>query len=111
MNNLGDLLRAKGLEPSGKDVPQAPAPNPPEKANSPFAPKVVVRATRKGRGGKTVTEVQGIRGDLEAMAKKFKKTLGVGARVEEELIVVQGDQCDRMVKWLEKNGAKKVVRG
>jgi translation initiation factor 1 len=70
-----------------------------------------VRATRKGRGGKTVTEVQGVTDARDQVAKKLKKTLGVGARVEEELIVVQGDQRDRLVKWLEAQGVRKVVRG
>jgi translation initiation factor 1 len=110
--NLGDLLRAKGLSASAtaNDEPETtPADAPSTK--SPYGPKVVVRATRKGRGGKTVTEVQGVVHDRESIAKKLKKTLGVGARVEDELIVVQGDQCERIASWLGKQGVKKVVRG
>ena len=110
MNNLGDLLRAKGLEATAKsDAPAEKAV--PAEQEPRFGPKVVVRATRKGRGGKTVTEVQGVVAEREKVAKKLKKTLGVGARVEGELIVVQGDQCERVAAWLTKNGVKKVVRG
>lgn len=106
--NLGDLLRAKGFDSSGDEAPE---PEPTAAPGARFAPKVVVRATRKGRGGKTVTTVQGLTGDLKAEAKALKKTLGTGARVEDDLVVVQGDQCDRVVAWLEREGAKKVVRG
>lgn len=106
--NLGDLLRAKGFAATpGK--PDAPAPTTPTAAEPAFAAKVVVRRSKKGRGGKTVTEVQGITAGAEAVAKGWKKMLGVGARVEDDLVVVQGDQRDRIAKWLEGQGVKKVV--
>ena len=103
--NLGDLLKARGFEASGN----GPEPEPVDEGAL-FAPKVVVRVTRKGRGGKTVTVIQGVLRDHASTAKTLKKTLGTGARVEGEEIVVQGDQRDRVADWLEAQGVKKVVR-
>ena len=77
-----------------------------------FCPKVVVRRERKGHGGKTATVVEGVlASQRETLAGEMKKAFGCGARVEEESIVLQGDIADRACTWLEKRGAKKVVRG
>ena len=107
--NLGDLLRAQGFEASG--APEPAVEEEPIDPGALFAPKVVVRISRKGRGGKTVTEVQGVLRDHKKLAKKLKKSLGTGARVEDDQLVVQGDQRDRVVAWLEREGAKRIVRG
>ena len=108
MTNLGDLLRGAGFEDKGT----APEPATPEaKQQAVFGPKIVVRKSRKGRGGKTVTEVQGVLSDRAGQAKALKKSLGVGAHVDGELLIVQGDQVDRVCRWLETQGVKKVVRG
>ncbi|MCA9570843.1 MAG: translation initiation factor [Myxococcales bacterium] len=110
MGSFGDLLRAKGFEHSGApDTP--PEPEPPPEPGARFAHRVVVRVSRKGRGGKTVTEIQGVLLERDETAKALKKALGVGAREEDELVVVQGDQRERVAAWLEQQGAKKVVRG
>jgi translation initiation factor 1 len=75
--------------------------------------KAVVRQERKGRGGKTVTVVDGaaITGvdDLAALAKRARKALGTGARVEGGKLVLQGDQRTSAAAWLEKQGAKVVI--
>ena len=56
-----------------------------------------VRKERKGRGGKTVTLVEGAAPkDREALAAQIKKALGTGARVEGEAVVVQGDLVERV---------------
>jgi len=110
MPSLADLLKAKGFEASPEaDKTEAPAEAP--KAVEPaFAAKVVVRYTKKGRGGKAVTLVTGITAGAEALLARLKKELGVGARVEADALVVQGDQVERVARWLESRGAKKVVR-
>jgi len=99
-------------------VPAAPAQVPgaatATAAANPFAGKLVVRRSRKGRGGKTVTVLQGVElaGEaLQAFARTLRKALGCGATVESSDIVLQGDLVDRVVAHLERNGARRVVRG
>lgn len=98
-------------------LPPGPAPahvdekTPPSDA---LSGRLVVRHERKGRGGKTVTLVQGValRGAaLAEFSREMKKALGCGASLEETDIVLQGDQVDRVVSYLEKMGAARVVRG
>ena len=74
----------------------------------------VVRRERKQRGGKTVTVVARLGlgdGELKALAREMAKALGCGARVEGEDVVIQGDQVERAAAWLERRGARRVVRG
>lgn len=76
-------------------------------------PKVVLRRERKGRGGKTVTLIEGAEGfdelALDELARQVRKGLGCGASVEEGKIVVQGDQRERLESWLQGKGVKKIV--
>ena len=92
-------------------------PRPPASTESPseqaarFAPKVVVRRERKGRGGKTVTRIAGIAAEhREELAGRMKSALGCGAVVEGEDVVLLGALVDRAADWLEGQGAKRVVR-
>jgi len=113
--NLGDLLAAAGLEASdggdgqGDDESSGRSDGA-EPAAPAYADKVVVRRTRKGRGGRTVTLVQGVTAGHEALSQTLKKQLGAGARVEGDEVVVQGDQVERLARWLESQGIRKVVR-
>ena len=79
-------------------LPAGPAPAAKKEKPAPklFAEKVVVRFTRKGHGGKTVTTVAGVLPHAqEALCTEMKKALGCGARVEDGAIVLQGDLVDR----------------
>ena len=81
-------------------------------APDPFDAKVVVGRSRKGRGGKTVTIVTGVRAHArEAMCRDLKKALGCGATIEDEAIIVLGDVSDRVRPWLETRGARRIVVG
>lgn len=97
--SLGSLLGAQGFSAS----PEAPAP-----AQAPPRPgRVVLRVERKGRGGKTVTTLtrHGLTGaTCEDLARRLRKALGCGSTVEEEVIVVQGDQREPAARWLEAEG-------
>jgi translation initiation factor 1 len=82
-------------------------------APSPLDGKIVVRHERKGRGGRTVTVVQGValQGDaLAEFARGMKKALGCGATIEDADVVLQGELVERVASWLEKQGARRVVR-
>lgn len=76
--------------------------------------KLVLRRERQGRGGKTVTVVEGLTlpaAALEDLARLLRRSFGVGCAVEEGRLVLQGDQTQRLIGWLEGHGARKVVRG
>ncbi len=71
------------------------------------AQKLLVRKEKKGRGGKTVTVVEGYQGNpqtLEALCKKVKQQCSVGGSVEHKTFIIQGDKCDQVVKILIKEG-------
>jgi translation initiation factor 1 len=107
---LGALLQAQGLEGSSEPA-TAPAPAPVSAARK--AGRVVLRREKKGRGGKTVTTLthHGLdEAAAGALAKRLRKALGCGAGVEDDAIVIQGDQRDRAAELLEGEGWR-VVRG
>jgi translation initiation factor 1 len=62
----------------------------------------VVRVFREkgGRGGKTVTVVRGLSGDLHALAKDLKRHCATGGAVKDGAIEIQGDHRDRVVARL-----------
>jgi len=78
------------------------------------AQKLFVRKEKKGRGGKTVTVVEGYQGNpmvLEKLCKKVKQQCGVGGSVQNKTFIIQGDNADQVVKILIKEGynAKKIT--
>jgi len=76
--------------------------------------RAVVRMERKGRGGKEVTVVEqlGLKGaDIESFLKELKNALGCGGAVEQDTLVLQGDQRKRLPAILEARGVRKVIVG
>lgn len=68
---------------------------------------MIVRLDTKNRGGKTVTLVEGFTGtisDREQLGKKLKTFCGTGGSVKDGEIIVQGDNRDKILQWLQKNG-------
>jgi translation initiation factor 1 len=69
--------------------------------------KIELRLDTKQRAGKAVTLVEGFIGsgrDLESLAKTLKTYCGTGGSVKEKVIVIQGDQREKLLGWLQKNG-------
>ena len=66
-----------------------------------------VRRDAKQRAGKIVTLVQGFEGkafDLEELGRKLKSFCGTGGTVKENLVIIQGDNQDKIAGWLQKQG-------
>ena len=96
----------EGFEPA---PPRAVEAAPPRVA----APaRAVVRIERKGRGGKEATVVEKLGLPPRALAvwlDEAKRALGCGGAVEEGALVLQGDQRERMARWLERHGVAKIT--
>ena len=71
--------------------------------------KLKVRLETKHRAGKAVTLIEGFVGkeqDLEELGKKLKSYCGTGGSAKNGEIIVQGDQREKVLQWLQKNGYK-----
>lgn len=69
--------------------------------------KVTVRLERKGRGGKSVTIIDGLQmrqKEREALLKQLKTKLGTGGTVKDASLEIQGDHRDALMAELGKMG-------
>ena len=74
---------------------------------APKQQKLKVRLDTKHRAGKAVTLVEGFIGkeeDMEALGKSLKAFCGTGGSAKDGEIIVQGDQREKVMQWLIKNG-------
>ncbi len=103
-------LRDK-LPEGPKNEPQPQPVVAPVKPTKELAEKLVVSRSTKGRGGKTVTTIAGVRDARarEALAQELRRGLGCGATVDGELVVVQGDQTIRLRALLEERTRKLII--
>jgi translation initiation factor 1 len=75
--------------------------------------KLKIRLDTKQRAGKAVTLVEGFTGqeqDLEDVGKRIKTFCGTGGSAKDGEIIVQGDQRDKVLQWLLKNGYTKAKK-
>src|SRR5262245_3509765 len=112
---------------SSAGLPSAPAggapPGGPSAAGTPrstSAPaknrgRVDIRRETGGRGGKTVTVVDGFIGiglpEKEALAKKMRAACGCGGTVKDGAIEIQGDQREKIAAILSEAGFRPVFAG
>ncbi|HOG52095.1 MAG TPA: translation initiation factor, partial [Lentisphaeria bacterium] len=77
----------------------------PNAASAPKSPILTLAVERKGRGGKTVTIVRGLKGldtaTLMTIGAEIKTALGIGARFADAVLELQGDQRQRAAAWFE----------
>jgi translation initiation factor 1 len=72
----------------------------------------ILRLEKKGRAGKAVTVVAGLprnRGFLRGFAGELKRACGTGGTATSDSVEIQGDQRERLRKWLAARGH--VVKG
>ncbi|MEO8712993.1 MAG: translation initiation factor [Parafilimonas sp.] len=75
--------------------------------------KLKIRLETKHRAGKAVSIVGGFAGtidDLEDLGKKLKNFCGTGGSVKDGEIIIQGDQREKILQWLLKNGYKQAKK-
>lgn len=73
----------------------------------PARPVAVLRFETKGRGGKSVTVVDGLpknAGFVGRLAKELKSALGAGGTAKESCVEIQGDHRERLRALLRQRG-------
>lgn len=105
------LARLRDQLPAGASTPPPPSSEPARASHSTPA-RAVVRIDRKGRRGKEATVVDKLDLTPDALLDwldDLKRSLGCGGSLEGEAIVLQGDQRDRVRRWLEARGVRRVT--
>jgi translation initiation factor 1 len=85
----------------------------PEESLPPRQQKLKVRLDTRQRAGKAVTLVEGYIGpasELEVLGRQLKAFCGTGGSVKDGLIIIQGDQRDKITSWLQKNSYAQTKR-
>ena len=75
--------------------------------------KLKVSVDKKHRAGKVVTLIMGFAGnekDIEQLSKELKSFCGTGGAVKDGVIIIQGDNREKIFQRLLKNGYKQVLK-
>jgi translation initiation factor 1 len=121
LSNAGLPANARNRMPdTGKPTADAssagsPIRNQSEGRNQKNRGRVDIRRETGGRGGKTVTVVDGFVGiglpEKEQLAKKMRAACGCGGTVKEGSIEIQGDQRETVARILSEAGFRPVFAG
>jgi len=84
-----------------------------DKKKKTYDDPVRVLIEKKGRGGKTVSIVQGLQVNpdhLEKISKELKSQCGTGGSAKKGEIIIQGDHRDKIIKILKSKGYNNVKK-
>jgi translation initiation factor 1 len=108
-------LSAAGLPASPKIVAARSNPGWATPATTKNRGRVDIRRETGGRGGKTVTVIDGFVGiglpEKEQLAKKIRGACGCGGTVKDGAIEIQGDQRETIARILSEAGFRPVFAG
>jgi translation initiation factor 1 len=111
-HNPFGALEGSGLRQASPKPPEKPAAAPTRERNR---GRVDITREKGGRGGKTVTVVDGFTGiglpEKESLAAKMRAACGCGGTVKEGRIEIQGDQRDAVARILSEAGFRPVFAG
>ena len=118
-HNPFGALSGAGLPMGGQAVPGSVSPQKPGSATPATGNKnrgrVDIRRETGGRGGKTVTVVEGFVGiglpEKEQLTKKMRAACGCGGTVKDGAIEIQGDQRETVARILSAAGFRPVLAG
>ena len=99
---------------SSASSPDALEPAQPKESPSPKAQNLRIQATRKGKGGKTVTVITGFQENEEALTtllKQLKNHCATGGTIREGELELQGDHRPKILQFLQKLGYSAKVSG
>ncbi len=72
-----------------------------------------VHLEKKGRGGKAVSIIRGLKmtnTNMKQLEKSLKSHCGVGGSQKNNEIIIQGDQRDKIIAYLTKLGARDIKK-
>lgn len=80
-----------------------------------FVSKSIIRVhlEKKGRGGKPVSIVKGLKMTdtmMKEIERKLKSLCGVGGTQKNQEIIIQGDQRDKIINYLKTLGATDIKK-
>lgn len=81
---------------------------------NPVKQGVRIRRESKGRGGKTVTVIDGLaldQANLKALLKRLKARLGTGGAIKDANLEIQGEHRETVLQLLEKEGINAKISG
>ena len=94
-----------------ENAPNEPEPKEEETTDVDYKSVVRIYKERKQRGGKSVSIIKGIDADsvfMKDLTKFLKVKLGVGGHLEDNNIIIQGTNRDKIMELLTKNGFKNI---
>jgi len=85
-----------------------------EQETVPASQQLLYLSLERLKGGKVATIVENFKGpesDLEALGKQLKSKCGVGGSVKDGIILIQGEQRDKLIGILNNLGYKTKKKG